>query len=153
MYVSCWQNFVSNMESGNRKVPVFVFPTSLKFYVNSRQTHKQLLTVYNPYEFPVKFKGNFFFLIFTFTLFVFLVLSTAPNKYAVIDPEGSMGPLSCVDIVIRHTMPISGNCNVIDKFRITMQDHSTKEVQCFLLIIFTYLIYAVLDVRKKRCRS
>ncbi|VEN35074.1 unnamed protein product [Callosobruchus maculatus] len=95
-----------------KKIPVFVFPNSLKFYLASKTTHKQLLTLYNPYDFPVRFK----------------VLCTAPNKYAVIDPEGSIGPRMLVDIVIRHTMPIPANCNVTDKFRISMQDHTTKQV-------------------------
>lgn len=48
------------MEQNLRKVPVFVFPTSLKFFLNSRETHKQLLTLYNPYDFPVRFKGMLF---------------------------------------------------------------------------------------------
>nr|CAH7758513.1 unnamed protein product [Callosobruchus chinensis] len=91
-----------------KKIPVFVFPNSLKFYLASKTTHKQLLTLYNPYDFPVRFK----------------VSCTAPNKYAVIDPEGSIGPRMLVDIVIRHTMPIPANCNVTDKFRISMQDHT-----------------------------
>ncbi|KAJ8982159.1 hypothetical protein NQ317_013944 [Molorchus minor] len=95
-----------------KKIPVFVFPNTLKFYLGSKTTHKQLLTLYNPYDFPVRFK----------------VLCTAPNKYAVIDPEGSIGPHMLVDIVIRHTMPIAATCNVTDKFRISMQDHTTKQV-------------------------
>lgn len=57
-----------------------------------------------------------------------LVLCTAPNKYSVIDPEGSIGPHSCVDVVVRHNMPLLANCNGIDKFRISMQDHATKQV-------------------------
>ncbi|XP_018573270.1 motile sperm domain-containing protein 1-like [Anoplophora glabripennis] len=95
-----------------KKIPVFVFPNSLKFYLGSKASHKQLLTLYNPYDFPVRFK----------------VLSTAPNKYAVIDPEGSIGPRTLVDIVIRHTMPTIANCNFTDKFRISMQDHTTKQI-------------------------
>ncbi|XP_072398521.1 motile sperm domain-containing protein 1-like [Diabrotica undecimpunctata] len=95
-----------------QKIPVFVFPNSLKFYLSTKSTHKQLLTLYNPYDFPVRFK----------------VLSTSPNKYAVIDPEGSIGPQMLVDIVIRHTAPIISNCNVVDKFRISMQDHATKQL-------------------------
>ncbi|KAJ8933237.1 hypothetical protein NQ314_014146 [Rhamnusium bicolor] len=95
-----------------RKIPVFVFPNTLKFYLGSKATHKQLLTLYNPYDFPVRFK----------------VLCTAPNKYAVIDPEGSIGAHMLVDIVIRHIMPIAANCNLADKFRISMQDHTTKQV-------------------------
>ncbi|XP_065162053.1 motile sperm domain-containing protein 1-like [Atheta coriaria] len=100
------------MEGSMSQIPVFVFPNALKFYLGARHTHKQLLTLYNPYDFPVRFK----------------VLSTAPNKYSVIDPDGSIGPRACVDIVVRHTVPILSNCNVSDKFRISMQDHSTKKV-------------------------
>ncbi|KAF5290614.1 hypothetical protein FQR65_LT01904 [Abscondita terminalis] len=100
------------MDQNIRKIPVFVFPTTLNFYLNARNTHKQLLTLYNPYDFPVRFK----------------VLCTAPNKYTVIDPDGSIGPQACVDIVVRHTFPIIANCNSLDKFRITMQDHSTRQV-------------------------
>lgn len=41
-----------------KNFPVFVFPVSLEFYLNARHTHKQLLTVYNPYDFSVNFKGT-----------------------------------------------------------------------------------------------
>ncbi|CAH1169564.1 unnamed protein product [Phaedon cochleariae] len=95
-----------------KKIPVFVFPNTLKFYLGSKTTHKQLLTLYNPYDFPVRFK----------------VLCTSPNKYVVIDPEGSIGPHMLVDIIIRHTSPLPVSCNVTDKFRISMQDHTTKQV-------------------------
>ncbi|GLV32074.1 hypothetical protein CBL_11970 [Carabus blaptoides fortunei] len=78
----------------------------------ARETHKQLVTIYNPYDFAVRFQ----------------VLCTSPHKYTVNDPDGSIRPLCCVDIVIRHTMPIAANCNVTDRFRITMLDHSTKQV-------------------------
>lgn len=58
----------------------------------------------------------------------FSVLCTAPNKYKVVDPEGTIKARCCVDIVIRHTAPLTTNCNVIDKFRIQMQEHPTKQV-------------------------
>lgn len=54
-------------------------------------------------------------------------MCTAPNKYSVIDPEGSIAPHSSVDIVIRHNFPVAAHCNVVDKFRITMQDHATRQ--------------------------
>jgi hypothetical protein len=41
-----------------KNFPVFVFPVSLEFYLSARHTHKQLLTVYNPYDFSVNFKGK-----------------------------------------------------------------------------------------------
>ncbi|XP_076379356.1 motile sperm domain-containing protein 3 isoform X2 [Megalopta genalis] len=94
-----------------RKLPVFVFPQSVTFFLDDQSTHKQVLTLYNPYDFPVKFK----------------VLCTAPNKYKVVDPEGTIKARCCVDIVVRHIAPLVNNCNVIDKFRIQMQEHPTKQ--------------------------
>lgn len=61
-------------------------------------------------------------------IYMFLVLCTAPHKYVVNDPDGSIRPQCCVDIVIRHSMPIATNCNINDKFRITVLDHNTKQV-------------------------
>lgn len=43
-----------------RQIPVFVFPTNLKFYLGSRQNYKQMLTIYNPYEFKIRYKGTRF---------------------------------------------------------------------------------------------
>lgn len=75
------------------------------------------------------------------------MLSTAPNKYAVIDPEGSIGPHMLVDIVIRHTSPVSNNCNVVDKFRISMQDHATKQVILFvrMYLVTHYMFFSFLE--------
>lgn len=39
-------------------LPVFVFPTELVFYADEQSSHKQVLTLYNPYEFALKFKGQ-----------------------------------------------------------------------------------------------
>lgn len=41
-------------------LPVFVFPTELVFYADKQASHKQVLTLYNPYEFALKFKGELF---------------------------------------------------------------------------------------------
>ena len=38
-------------------LPVFVFPQSLTFCADEQASHKQVLTVYNPYEFALRFKG------------------------------------------------------------------------------------------------
>lgn len=125
------------MSSSHQKIPVFVFPNQLKFYLQSKSTHKQLLTLYNPYDFPVRFKGNVPELCVCIKILkFFLVLCTSPNKYSVIDPEGSIGPRMLVDIVIRHNTPITSNCNVTDKFRISMQDHTTKQVTVFILTLY-----------------
>ncbi|XP_015171732.1 PREDICTED: motile sperm domain-containing protein 1-like isoform X2 [Polistes dominula] len=94
-----------------RKFPAFVFPTDLKFYLEDQSSHKQILTLYNPYDFPIKFK----------------VLCTAPNKYKVVDPEGTIKAKCCVDLVVRHTALLISNCNVTDKFRVHMQEHPNKQ--------------------------
>ncbi|KOB68431.1 putative motile sperm domain containing 1 [Operophtera brumata] len=94
-----------------KNFPVFVFPVSLEFYLNARVTHKQLLTVYNPYDFSVNFK----------------VLCTSPNKFTVIDPEGVIAPQSCIDIVVRYTQPSVTHSDGVDKFRITMFDSNTQQ--------------------------
>lgn len=126
-----------------QKIPVFVYPNAIKFYLTSRTTHKQLLTLYNPYDFPVRFKGKPVNYKSSVLYEIVLVLCTAPNKYSVIDPEGSIGPRSCVDIVIRHNAPISAHCNVIDKFRISMQDHTTKKV-CILDLYECYSLSLII---------
>ncbi|ERE88769.1 motile sperm domain-containing protein 3 [Cricetulus griseus] len=56
------------------------------FFSNDQSTHKQVLTLYKPYEFALKFK----------------VLCTTPNKYVVVDAAGAVKPQCCVEIVIRH---------------------------------------------------
>lgn len=94
-----------------KNFPVFIFPVSLEFYLAARHTHKQLLTMYNPYDFAVNFK----------------VLCTSPNKFTVIDPEGVIAPQSCIDIVVRYSQPSASHCNTTEKFRITMFDRNTQQ--------------------------
>lgn len=104
-------------------LPVFVFPTELVFYADDQTSHKQVLTLYNPYEFALKFKGqssnaaqsrfhtrsalNVFLFFTSLSLFysnhvshviVLLVLCTAPNKYTVVDATGAVKPHCCVDM-------------------------------------------------------
>uniref|UniRef100_A0A0A9WL75 Motile sperm domain-containing protein 1 n=2 Tax=Lygus hesperus TaxID=30085 RepID=A0A0A9WL75_LYGHE len=103
------------MQSGSAfegKIPVFAFPTSVDFYLEDHRTHKRLLTVYNPYDFAVRFK----------------VLCTAPDKYEVSGPEGKIKARCQVDVVFRHKALSPANCNVTDKFRIQMQHNETKQV-------------------------
>ncbi|XP_041111964.1 motile sperm domain-containing protein 1 isoform X2 [Polyodon spathula] len=92
-------------------LPVFVFPTELAFYADDQASHKQVLTLYNPYEFALKFK----------------VLCTAPNKYAVVDSAGAVKPQCCVDIVIRHRDVRACHYGVIDKFRLQVSEQSQRK--------------------------
>lgn len=96
------------------RLPVFVFPTELFFYADEQASHKQVLTLYNPYEFALKFKGKsnmsleathdmsfcILQMVHLCNLFVFAlsVLCTAPNKYAVVDATGAVKPQCCVDM-------------------------------------------------------
>lgn len=54
-----------------QKVPIFVFPQSINFYLDDQTTHKQVLTLYNPYEFAVRFKGSVSFLAFASKIFFY----------------------------------------------------------------------------------
>ncbi|KAG8523445.1 Motile sperm domain-containing protein 1 [Galemys pyrenaicus] len=92
-------------------LPVFVFPTELIFYADDQSTHKQVLTLYNPYEFALKFK----------------VLCTTPNKYVVVDAAGAVKPQCCVDIVIRHRDVRACHYGVIDKFRLQVSEQSQRK--------------------------
>lgn len=96
------------------RLPVFVFPTELFFYADEQASHKQVLTLYNPYEFALKFKGKIntslqaihdclsvyykWFTHVTHVCFALSVLCTAPNKYAVVDATGAVKPQCCVDM-------------------------------------------------------
>ncbi|XP_064615138.1 LOW QUALITY PROTEIN: motile sperm domain-containing protein 1-like [Liolophura sinensis] len=94
------------------KLPVFVFPTSLTFYSDDQSSHKQVVTLYNPYDFAIRFK----------------VLCTAPRKYSVVDSEGTIKPRCCVDIVVRHTDICINHEGIRDKFRIHVSEHGQKKV-------------------------
>lgn len=105
-------------------LPVFVFPTELVFYADDQTSHKQVLTLYNPYEFALKFKGQLAGHITVFahdetvwgysptrclhsiipqaviivcSIYV-PVLCTSPNKYTVVDATGAVKPQCCVDM-------------------------------------------------------
>lgn len=100
------------MQANLVQIPIFVYPIPLTFYLDDQNSHKQVLTLYNPYEFAVRFR----------------VLSNAPNKYSVVDPEGSIRPRSYVDIVVRHNAVSQANVNITDKFRVQMRNHATKQL-------------------------
>ena len=57
-----------------------------------------------------------------------LVLSTAPKKYTVVDPEGIIRPQCCIDIVIRNIAVHNANLNSTDKFRIHAAEHGNTQV-------------------------
>ncbi|XP_027044471.1 motile sperm domain-containing protein 1-like [Pocillopora damicornis] len=92
-------------------LPVFVFPQSLTFYADEQSTHKQVLTVYNPYEFTLRFK----------------VFCTAPKRYMVVDSDGVIKPRCCIDIVIRHS-DVQPAKTQQDKFRLQVFEYGLQKV-------------------------
>ncbi|XP_028653984.1 motile sperm domain-containing protein 1-like [Erpetoichthys calabaricus] len=94
------------------KLPIFLFPAELTFYAEDQTSHKQVLTLYNPYGFIVKFK----------------ILSTAPARYTVADAEGYVKPNSCIDIVIRHKDISARHYGVVDKFRMDVFEEERRVV-------------------------
>ncbi|GAU90536.1 hypothetical protein RvY_02940 [Ramazzottius varieornatus] len=89
-----------------RELPVFTFPNSLAFYADDKDTLRQIMTVYNPYEFPIKFR----------------VYSTAPKTYSVTDSQGTVKPGFCSDIVVRHNATGPPKYGHPEKFRIQIYD-------------------------------
>jgi len=129
-------------DSNQSRIPVFVFPGTVYFNANDRDQIKQILTIYNPYDFPIRFKGKRLqmkLLIIQFEVvaerlikicFSHLVLCTAPDLYTVIDPEGSIKPRNCVDLIVRVSSDIpSDSTNVLEhKFRVQIYHHLEKKV-------------------------
>ena len=50
----------SRKGSRDKRIPVFVFPEDLKFVEGDPSSHKQVLTLYNPYDFNIKFESEYF---------------------------------------------------------------------------------------------
>ena len=62
----------SSTFGGGPNRPVFVFPGNLDFYLEDQTTHKRVLTLYNPYDTEIIFKGEFFFItIFLSSTYIF----------------------------------------------------------------------------------
>lgn len=40
-------------------LPVFLFPSELVFYSEQRNSHRRVLTLYNPYRFRISFKSQY----------------------------------------------------------------------------------------------
>ncbi|XP_039996773.1 motile sperm domain-containing protein 1-like [Xiphias gladius] len=86
-------------------LPVFLFPTELVFYSDQRNSHRRVLTLYNPYRFRISFK----------------MLCTAPSLYRVVEAEGSVRAKSCVDLVVRHLDISPRNWGRRDRFRMEVK--------------------------------
>jgi len=102
-----------DVSGGGGRIPVFCFPASLVFSGIDRDQLKQILTIYNPYDYPIKFR----------------VLSTTPDYYHVVSPEGSINSKNCVDLIIRLTahVPATSVVPLESKFRVQVFHYTTKQ--------------------------
>lgn len=87
-----------------KRLPVFVSPDELQFVSEEESSHKQILTLFNPYDFNIRFK----------------VRSNAPHKFTVMDSQGVMTAGCFVDLVVCHRLANIGPYNVSDKLRIEL---------------------------------
>lgn len=90
---------------GGSPLPVFLFPSELLFHSEDRNSHRRVLTLYNPYNFNLSFK----------------MLCTAPSLYRVVEAEGSVRAKSCVDLVVRHLDVSSRHWGRRDRFRLQVR--------------------------------
>ena len=123
----------SSTFGGGPNRPVFVFPGNLDFYLEDQTTHKRVLTLYNPYDSDIIFKGetslNIIFCSWIIWHFFLIVLCNNPKKYAVVEPEGRIAAQKCIDIVVRHVAVSPSAVQQTDKFRIQIfEDNSPGEV-------------------------
>jgi len=91
-------------------LPVFISPSDLKYYSDDISSHKQVLTIYNPYGYTLKYK----------------VLCTAPRKYQVTESEGLIKSHCRIDVVIRRKEPLEES---LDKFQIQLFEHGSSVIK------------------------
>ena len=121
-----------------KKLPIFVFPNRIDFIVDQVGAHKQVFTLHNPYDFPIKFK----------------LLTTQRYRYKVMQREGQIKEKHCTDIIVKlhdnvmqevedetveqRTMSRGNKYFSRDRLRFDVTDVSTeralgnKDVECFI---------------------
>ncbi|CAF1583368.1 unnamed protein product [Rotaria magnacalcarata] len=98
-------SLLTHLSNKSSQLPFFCSSDSLLFYLDDSISRSQVLTLYNPYEFSVRYK----------------VLCTAPRTYSIVEPQGDIHPQHSVDIIVR-LLDISSNQNVVQKIRIQYYD-------------------------------
>lgn len=77
-------------------MPVFIQPQELVIIQTKPETFRQFLTLINPFDFVLHYKSNENFC--DFKKFIVLVLSNAPTKFKVQEPNGFLRPKCVVDM-------------------------------------------------------
>ncbi|KAK3851600.1 hypothetical protein Pcinc_041768 [Petrolisthes cinctipes] len=94
------------------KLPVFVFPQALTFYAGDHTTHKQILTLYNPYEFRIQYS----------------VLCNNPSCFTVDQPKGFIRAKNSVDMIVTRTNVNVAEASERDRFRIAISEDGSRLV-------------------------
>ncbi|RWS08866.1 motile sperm domain-containing protein 1-like protein [Dinothrombium tinctorium] len=106
--------------SGLNDLPVFFSPPAgLNFYADDSLSSRQILSIFNPYNFTIKFKGRFK---------VCQLLTTAPQKFELVEPDGVIRSGYRVDIIVRCKDLSVANYNKTDYFRIEMRDSTSSSL-------------------------
>jgi len=95
-------------------MPVFAYPDELTFYAIDREYHKQMLSLYNPYGFPVRYK----------------ISCTAPDLFDVRESEGVLSDRHTISLVVRLSqVPPYSVVPIQNKFRVQIFDGRTRTRQ------------------------
>ncbi|XP_045122516.1 motile sperm domain-containing protein 1-like isoform X1 [Portunus trituberculatus] len=102
------------MQSGglDGRIPVFVFPQSLTFYVDDINTHRQILTLYNPYDFHISYN----------------VLCNNPVCYDVESSSGVLYAKCSVGIIVKRSNLSLNEARDRDCLRIIIYEEGTKHI-------------------------
>lgn len=103
----------TSITSNSAQLPFFCSANSLLFYLNDPSSLSQVLTLYNPYEFTVRYK----------------ILCTAPQKYSIGEPQGEIRAQHSIDTVVRllDTSSSFTNQNVEQRIRIQFFDRRKSQ--------------------------
>jgi hypothetical protein len=103
----------THLTTNASQLPFFCSSNSLFFYLDDPSTFSQVLTLYNPYDFIVRYK----------------VLCTAPTKYSIAEPQGEIRAQHSVDTIVRllDSSSSSTNQNVVHKIRIQFFDRRKSQ--------------------------
>ncbi|RNA20407.1 motile sperm domain-containing 1-like isoform X1 [Brachionus plicatilis] len=87
------------LEASNNEL--MLYPLSLDFFSDDAKSWQPDMHLHNPCDHTIKFK----------------VLTTAPNKYSVSIPEGSVEAKASVQLVVKHSSTAFSDNNITDKLR------------------------------------
>lgn len=92
--------------SDRDRLPVVVVPGELEFYLDQRESHKQVLSLFNLNDFALRFQ----------------LQSNAPRRYAVMEPQGLIRPHCFIDLVVRHCDVSEANVGRQDQLRVVVRE-------------------------------